>query len=144
MADSLRLVNIGDFYPKVCFAIYALFLFYGISHSVILENGTNSLNAMENPLMPKMDVNWITQNSTQVQNITSEEIITTNQSQRTSSSSENLSGNSEFSVGMDYTESTDALSKSTGTSTDFERIETFSVAIETDIDQRYGAISLIY
>ena len=109
MADSLRLVNICDFYPKVCFAIYALFLFYGMSHSVIPENETNGLNATENSLMPNMDVNWITENSTQVQNITSSELMTTNQSQRTSSSPENFSSNSEISVGMDYTESTGAL-----------------------------------
>ena len=113
MAYSLRLVNIGDFYAKVCFPIYALFLFYGISHSVIPENETNSLNASENPLMQNTDVNWITENSTQVQNVTSAELITTNQPQRNSSSPENLSSNSEFSVGADYTESNSALSKGT-------------------------------
>ena len=137
MVDSLHLISIAESHPKVGIAIYALFLLYGISHSIVPENETVKLNFTENPLLSNTGVMWMTQNSTQ--NLTREDIITSNQSQRTYIP-EILSSNSEFSVTRDYTEGTSTLSTGTDVSADFERMEASSVTIETDTDLRYRLV----
>ena len=75
MAGSLLFKNIGDFHFKLVVALYAMFLFHGISHSFVTDNDTMNPNTTETS--PLQTVN----RKDPVENLTHEvQILTRNDS----------------------------------------------------------------
>ena len=140
MAGSLLFKNIGDFHFKLVVALYAMFLFHGISHSFVTDNDTMNPNTTETS--PLQTVN----RKDPVENLTHEvQILTRNDSDFGNHSkgilnSTGLSFNStQLSVDMEYTESTSAKVAENLVSTDRENsiTEIPSMTIETGLDKRY-------
>ena len=140
MAGRLLFKTIAYSHFKLVIALYAIFLFHGISQSFVTDNDTMNSNTTETSPVQIDNSEEPVENFTQkVQNFTSNESAVGNHSKGTLNSTELSFNGTQLSVDMEYTESTSVKIADNFLSMEPENsvTEIPSTTTETGLDKRY-------
>ena len=147
MDARLLFKQLKDVHSRIFTVLFAMFLFYGMSHSFVPENET--VYPTDTETLPPLKINRTEREENltrEVTNLTTQGPLDSNHSEGILNLTEISPNGSQQSIDTEYTESTSLglVDKYVSTEEENSMTDATTVVTETGLDKRYGKFNMLY